>query len=150
VGNIRRILERDTPYVSMGRNMHRDKVDRCQFSDFQKRVYRAVLGIPLGQVRSYNWVAKKIGRPNAVRAVGTALKKNPFTITIPCHRVIKSDGSLGGYSRGIKKKKHLLRLEKKIIDMILTSCLRVGNIRSRIERHTSYVDMGRKLEVKWN
>ena len=88
------------------------------FTDFQKRVYKAVLSIPLGEVRSYNWVAKRIGRPNAVRAVGTALKKNPFTIVIPCHRVVKSDGSLGGYSRGVKNKKHLLALEKKIIELI--------------------------------
>jgi len=89
-------------------------LDRYKFSDFQKKVYKAVLSIPLGQVRNYNWVAKKIGRPKAVRAVGTALKKNPFTVIIPCHRVVKSDGSLGGYSRGLKKKKYLLELEKKI------------------------------------
>jgi len=93
-------------------------LDRYKFTDFQKKVYKAVLDIPLGQARSYSWVARKIGRPNAVRAVGTALKKNPFTIIIPCHRVVKSDGSLGEYSRGIKKKKQLLELEKKITDMI--------------------------------
>lgn len=102
----------------MGRKIHSDKVTRYQFTDFQKKVYRAVLSIPLGEVRSYNWVAKRIGRSKAVRAVGTALRKNPFTIIIPCHRVVKSDGSLGGYSRGVKKKKHLLELEKEILELI--------------------------------
>jgi methylated-DNA-[protein]-cysteine S-methyltransferase len=85
-----------------------------QFTKFQKRVYRTILDIPLGETRSYKWVAKKIGKPKAVRAVGTALRNNPFTVIIPCHRVISNDGSLGGYSKGIKKKKRLLELEKKI------------------------------------
>jgi methylated-DNA-[protein]-cysteine S-methyltransferase len=89
-----------------------------QFSEFEKNVYKAVLSIPLGQARSYKWVAKKIGHPKAVRAVGTALKNNPFTIIIPCHRVIASDGSLGGYSKGLKKKKQLLELEKRIKKLI--------------------------------
>ncbi|MDD5005086.1 MAG: MGMT family protein [Candidatus Omnitrophica bacterium] len=89
-----------------------------RFSDFQKKVYRAVLSIPLGQVRSYSWIAKKAGRPKATRAVGTALKNNPFTILIPCHRVIKTDGSLGGYSGGLRKKRELLDLEKKIISSV--------------------------------
>lgn len=89
-----------------------------KFSKFQKKVYKAVLDIPLGETRSYEWVARKIGRPKAARAVGTALKNNPFTIIIPCHRVINSDGSLGGYSKGLKKKKYLLKLEKEIIEML--------------------------------
>ncbi|MFC1646095.1 methylated-DNA--[protein]-cysteine S-methyltransferase [Candidatus Omnitrophota bacterium] len=87
-------------------------------SNFQKKVFRAVSSIPMGEVRSYKWVAKKIGKPNAVRAVGTALKNNPFAPIVPCHRVIKSDGSLGGYSRGLKKKKELIRLEKKVVKTI--------------------------------
>jgi methylated-DNA-[protein]-cysteine S-methyltransferase len=84
-------------------------------SQFQREVYRAVSRIPLGQVRSYSWVAKEIKRPKAVRAVGTALKNNPFAPLIPCHRVINSDGSLGGYSRGLKRKRELLRLEEEIL-----------------------------------
>ena len=101
--------------------MNSDKVTRYKFSDFQKKVYKAVLSIPLGEVRSYNWVAKRIGRSKAVRAVGTALRKNPFTIIIPCHRVVKSDGSLGGYSRGVKRKRKLLDLEKEILSLIKKS-----------------------------
>ena len=78
---------------------------------FQKRVYKAVLTIPKGEVRSYKWVAQKSGNPLATRAVGQALNKNPHTIKIPCHRVVKSDGSLGGYSKGLKMKRKLLKKE---------------------------------------
>jgi methylated-DNA-[protein]-cysteine S-methyltransferase len=81
---------------------------------FALRVYKAVLTIPLGQVRTYKWVAGKIGSPRAYRAVGQALKNNPWPIIIPCHRVIASNGNLGGYSSGIGRKKKLLELEKEI------------------------------------
>lgn len=81
---------------------------------FAKKVYKAVLRIPLGEVRTYKWVAKKIGYPKAYRAVGNALNKNPWPIIIPCHRVVASDGGLGGYSRGLNRKKKLMELERKI------------------------------------
>jgi len=83
-------------------------------NSFQWKVLKAVSKIPLGQVRSYAWVAKKIGRPKASRAVGQALNKNPYPIIIPCHRVIGSGGSLGGYAHGIKMKAALLQLEKSL------------------------------------
>lgn len=86
---------------------------------FQIEVYKAVLKIPLGQVRSYKWVANKIGKPRAYRAVGQALKKNPFPLIIPCHRVIVQKGGLGGYSRGKKKKEALLDLERQIRQLVL-------------------------------
>jgi len=79
---------------------------------FQEKVYKAVLKIPYGEVRSYKWVATEIGKPRASRAVGQALKKNPFIGVIPCHRVIASDGSLGGFSKGIKAKLKALKKEK--------------------------------------
>lgn len=94
-------------------------VKKDRFTDFEKSVYRAVLGIPLGETRSYQWVAKKIGKPKATRAVGTALKKNPFAPLVPCHRVIKSDGRLGGYNGGVKKKIALLQLEKEVKKIIV-------------------------------
>jgi methylated-DNA-[protein]-cysteine S-methyltransferase len=81
---------------------------------FAKKVYKAVLSISLGEVRSYKWVAKKCGSPSAFRAVGQALKNNPWPIIIPCHRVIASGGRIGGYSGGIGRKKKLLKLEKEI------------------------------------
>ena len=87
---------------------------KYKLSNFEKKVYRAILGIPLGQTRSYRWVAKKIGSPNAARAVGTALGKNPFAPLVPCHRIVKNDGTIGGYSGGAKKKKALLEKERVI------------------------------------
>lgn len=80
-------------------------------TDFEKCVYRAVAKIPSGEVRSYKWVANAIGRPYAVRAVGNALHKNPYSLTVPCHRVIKSDGSIGGYAGGASKKMEMLLSE---------------------------------------
>ena len=86
-----------------------------QLTNFQKKVLEATLTIPLGETRSYKWVAQKIGKPDAVRAVGQALKKNPFPVIVPCHRVIHEDGSLGGYAgHHTQKKERLLKLEQRI------------------------------------
>ncbi len=79
---------------------------------FQKRVWKALLKIPYGKTASYKEVAAMIRQPQASRAIGTACGKNPIPILIPCHRVISSDGSLGGYSGGLKIKKALLELEE--------------------------------------
>lgn len=86
---------------------------------FARKVYKVVLKIPLGEVRTYKWVAKKIGRPKAYRAVGQVLKNNPYPLIIPCHRVIESNGKLGGYSRGKRMKKVLLELERQIKDLVI-------------------------------
>ena len=77
-------------------------------TEFEKQVLEVVKKIPRGKVATYKEVAKAIGKPLAYRAVGNALAKNPYPIKIPCHRVIKSDLSLGGYSQGKEKKKKLL------------------------------------------
>ena len=79
---------------------------------FQRKVWEKISEIPYGELRSYKWIANKIGNPNAVRAVGNAVGKNPVPPIIPCHRVIRSDGKLGGFSSGIPLKKWLLKLEK--------------------------------------
>ncbi len=84
-------------------------------TSFEYRVYRAVLSIPVGQVKSYKWVARKAGSPRAYRAVGSILKKNPFPIIIPCHRVIKSNKMIGDYAWGRKTKKKLLSFEKEML-----------------------------------
>jgi len=81
---------------------------------FAKKVYRVILSIPLGEVRTYKWVAKKAGSNRAYRAVGTILKNNPYPLIIPCHRVIKSNNILGGYAWGKNNKKRVLDLEKEI------------------------------------
>ncbi|MBU1997969.1 MAG: MGMT family protein [Candidatus Omnitrophota bacterium] len=83
-------------------------------TSFAIKVYKVVLGIPMGQVRTYKWVANKSGRPRAFRAVGQILKNNPYPLIIPCHRVVKSDKSLGGYSQGVSNKRLLLVLENEI------------------------------------
>ncbi len=87
-------------------------------TSFACRVYKAVMGIPLGQVRTYKWVARKAGSSSAYRAVGTALRNNPLPLVIPCHRVVRSNNVLGGYIYGKDFKKRILRLEKEI-----ASCL---------------------------
>lgn len=86
---------------------------------FAKEVYKVVLKIPLGEVRTYKWVAQKIGRPKAYRAVGQALKNNHYPIIIPCHRVIKSSSALGGYVWGKKTKRAILNLERQIRNSVL-------------------------------
>ena len=81
---------------------------------FAIQVYKAVMSIPLGEVRSYQWVAERCGKPGACQAVGQALKRNPLPLVIPCHRVVKSSGDLGGYVLGAARKKKLLEKERKI------------------------------------
>ena len=82
-------------------------------TDFQKKVWAEIDKIPYGSTITYKDIAIKIGRPNSARAVANACGKNPYAPKVPCHRVIRSDGSLGGYSAtgGIKIKKKLLKKE---------------------------------------
>jgi len=82
-------------------------------TDFQKKVWEALLTIPFGETRTYAQIAKQIGKPKAVRAVGAANGKNPLSIVAPCHRVIGSNGKLTGFAGGLKTKAHLLGLESK-------------------------------------
>jgi len=83
----------------------------ADLTDFERAVYRATLAIPKGETRTYAQIAAAIGRPRAVRAVGNALNRNPFAPDVPCHRVVRSDGSVGGFASGTAKKKRLLRGE---------------------------------------
>ena len=80
-------------------------------TEFQLKVWRALLTIPRGQTISYKELAKKIGNPKAFRAVANACGANPLLKIIPCHRVIASDGSIGGFSAGLKLKRALLKSE---------------------------------------
>lgn len=82
---------------------------------FQRRVYRTICRIPPGETRSYQWVARAIGHPRSARAVGQALKRNPFAPLVPCHRIVRSDGTLGGYSGGLAKKRCLLASERHLV-----------------------------------
>jgi methylated-DNA-[protein]-cysteine S-methyltransferase len=80
-------------------------------TDFQTRVWRALLDIPFGQTRSYGDIARALGKPKAVRAVGAANGRNPISIIAPCHRVIGANGQLTGFAGGLKAKAMLLALE---------------------------------------
>ena len=80
-------------------------------TDFQNTVWETIRQIPYGEVRSYKWIAEKVGRPKAVRAVGSAVGANAAIILNPCHRVIRSNGALGGYGGGLERKRRLLALE---------------------------------------
>ena len=83
-------------------------------TEFQIRVWNELKKIPKGETRTYKEIAELIGKPTAARAVANACGKNPYPITIPCHRVIRSDGGLGGYSGegGVEKQRLLLKDEK--------------------------------------
>jgi len=87
-------------------------------TEFQIKVWKEIAKIPLGETRSYKEIATAIGSPNSSRAVANACGENPYPIKIPCHRVIKSDGSIGGYSGtgGIERKKELLAKENNRYD----------------------------------
>lgn len=80
---------------------------------FQRKVWEALRGIPRGETRSYQQIARAIGTPRAVRAVGSACGANPAALVIPCHRALRSDGGLGGYAWGIERKQRLLAIEKR-------------------------------------
>jgi len=81
------------------------------YTNFQRDVWRLVSELPYGETRTYGWVAAQLGNPGAGRAVGRALAENPFPIVVPCHRIVRADGSLGGFSAGLKWKRALLQLE---------------------------------------
>lgn len=87
------------------------RVDLRGLTGFQQAVLRKTAEIPPGELRPYGWVAREIGNPGAVRAVGSALNKNPVPIIIPCHRVGKSDGAVGEYAHGAAMKRALLSAE---------------------------------------
>jgi methylated-DNA-[protein]-cysteine S-methyltransferase len=98
-------------YFTHGKDEFAQKIDPVSGTEFEKNVWFTLREIPFGETRTYKWLAEKIGKPNASRAVGQALGKNPLPIILPCHRIIESDGSLGGYSGGIDIKRRLLEIE---------------------------------------
>jgi methylated-DNA-[protein]-cysteine S-methyltransferase len=89
-------------------------------TEFQRRVWQALLTIPYGETRSYGEIAEQIGAPGAARAVGLANGHNPIAIVVPCHRVIGASGSLTGYGGGLDRKRTLLELEKQRASVNLT------------------------------
>ncbi len=86
--------------------------DLSPLTEFQRRLLQATARVGFGEVSSYGKVAARAGSPKASRAAGQALASNPIPIVVPCHRILASDGSLGGYSGGLVAKRHLLRFER--------------------------------------
>jgi len=106
-------LAEDISKFLAGEDKHFDIsiLDFNSCSSFQGKVLRANYGIPRGRVSTYGRITKYIGNIGAARAVGRALSTNPFPIVIPCHRVIRTNGELGGYGGGVELKKRLLKME---------------------------------------
>jgi O-6-methylguanine DNA methyltransferase len=110
---VQRVLAQLREYFAGGRSNFNLPVDISQLTPFQRSVLDVACRIAPGQVWTYQRIAEELGRPRSSRPVGGALARNPIPIVIPCHRVVASDGSLGGYSggSGLKAKRWLLRLE---------------------------------------
>ncbi|MEW6002493.1 MAG: methylated-DNA--[protein]-cysteine S-methyltransferase [Nitrospirota bacterium] len=98
-------------YFENCRDEFTQKIGFLKGTEFEKKVWLALKDIPCGETRTYKWLAEKIGKPTSYRAVGQALSRNPVPIILPCHRIIESDGSLGGYSAGVDIKRRLLEIE---------------------------------------
>ncbi len=98
-------------YFSGKRRDFHQNVIFLEGTDFEKKVWLSLREVPYGETRTYKWLAERIGNSKAARAVGRALSRNPIPIVIPCHRIIESDGSIGGYSGGADIKRRLLDLE---------------------------------------
>ena len=130
-------------YLRGQRAFFRVPVDLVEVPDFQRKVLEAARLIPFGEARPYAWIAARIGHPRAVRAVGTALGRNPVPLIVPCHRVWRSDGGLGGYIFGAAVKDRLAALER--TTPVLEGCTstrivcRVGCIHGRHMRPDSRV-----------
>jgi len=124
--NIILLVEKMRAYFELGEPIQGVSwvgIDQEEWTDFQKRVYQMTSQIPHGDTRSYAWVASKIGKPLASRAVGQALKRNPVPVLVPCHRVVSSQGGLGGFmgkmhpdDPELKLKERLLLLENSYVN----------------------------------
>ncbi|SVB73918.1 uncharacterized protein METZ01_LOCUS226772, partial [marine metagenome] len=108
--------------VQLRENFARDRrefdlpLDFSGATSFQRRIFQRLLKIPYGRIVSYGDIADELGEPGAARAVGQAVGANPLPILVPCHRVVRSDGKLGGYSGGLRRKVLLLGIEGVVVD----------------------------------
>jgi methylated-DNA-[protein]-cysteine S-methyltransferase len=98
-------------YFEQGREEFTQEIGFTKGTEFDRKVWLALKEIPYGETRTYKWLAEKVGKPAASRAVGQALSRNSLPIVLPCHRIIESDGSMGGYSPGVDIKRRLLEIE---------------------------------------
>lgn len=105
------LVERLKAYFSGHKATFPDELDLSGATPFQREVWEIARLIPYSETRSYLWVAEQIKKPGAARAVGQALGRNPLPVIVPCHRVVASNGRLGGFTGGVEVKRHLLYLE---------------------------------------
>jgi len=115
IGSIlRQAREELAEYFAGDRTFFSVPVDLSKLPSFERAALEIASQIPYGEVRSYKWIAEQLGKPDAARAVGGAMAGNPVPLIVPCHRVVKADGGLGGYSFGLVQKEALLNLERSI------------------------------------
>ena len=105
-------------YLAGERTFFTVPADLSQVQDFERAALDIAAQIPYGEVRSYKWIAEQLGKPDAARAVGGAMAGNPVPLIVPCHRVVKTDGGLGGYSFGLVRKEALLNLERSTTPLV--------------------------------
>lgn len=98
-------------YLAGKRNTFDVPLDLSEGTSFQRKVWRTLQRVPYGKLRSYQWIASRVGGRHYARAVGNAVGANPIPIVIPCHRIVAHDASLGGFSGGLSMKRKLLALE---------------------------------------
>lgn len=120
-----RAREELVEYLEGSRTYFTMPIDLSATAPFQRSVLEAARAIPFGEVRSYRWIAEQVGSARAVRAVGTALGRNPVPLVVPCHRVLRSDGGLGGYIFGLDLKNRLLMLERETPALIGSATTRI-------------------------
>jgi len=130
-------------YFHGERSIFQLPVDLSDCTPFEREVLAATAAIPYGEVRSYKWLAERVGRPGAARAIGNALHNNPVPVIIPCHRIVKSDGSLGGYAFGAAWKTRLLALEQATAPFVGCSSTRILCYRGC--RHERRVQEGNRI-----
>ncbi|NOU09478.1 MAG: methylated-DNA--[protein]-cysteine S-methyltransferase [Nitrospira sp.] len=104
-------------YLAGKRSTFEVPLDFSQGTSFQRQVWRTLQRVPYGKLRSYQWIALRVGGPQYARAVGNAVGANPLPIVIPCHRIVAHDASLGGFSGGLPMKRKLLGLEGTLIQL---------------------------------
>lgn len=104
-------------YLGGRRNTFDVPLDLSSGTSFQRQVWRTLQRVPYGKLRSYQWIAARVGGPQYARAVGNAVGANPIPIVIPCHRIVAQDATLGGFSGGLHMKRKLLSLEGTLIQL---------------------------------
>lgn len=114
-----------TEYFAGNRTFFGVPVDLSRLAPFERAALDVAAQIPYGEVRSYKWIAERLGKPDAARAVGSAMAGNPVPLIVPCHRVVRTDGGLGGYSFGLVQKEALLSLERRTAPFIGCASTRI-------------------------